>query len=196
METIPLTSGLGEEFDSFSTEVLGFKTGRGSKYAYFDNGKVQRYKTVDNEYREPSDIIVFVPSFEWFKRNAPIEMRDLFPDEKSFDVNLVLLAQGSDISPKIVDAKGNVLKSGEDLKKPGVVYLAFTTKRSDGQRVTKFYLPVAKAPRVGFNTFDMRFGEETTSRHLGNKVTEITRGKALPASQIMPWRERDPHEIS
>lgn len=187
---------LGSEFETFPTNVQIFKTAQGSRYAYFDNGKTQRYKTVEKEYREPSDILVFVPDFAWFAKNAPAEMRQKFTDEKQYETNLILLAQGRDVSVKIVDGQGMVLKSNEDLKKSGTAYIAFIPKRTDGEKEVQFYLPVAKTPKVGFYTFDMTFREDTISRHLGNKVVEVTHGAPLPASEIMPFRQRDPNEIS
>lgn len=189
-------SSLGEEFEDFPTNIRSFTTAQGSKYAYFDNGKTQRYKTSEKEYREPSDILVFVPDFTWFSTNAPAEMKSKFADEKAYDTNLILLAQGRDVSVKIVDAKGVVFQSNEDLKKPGTAYLAFIPKREDGKKEVAFYLPVAKAPKIGFSTFDMTHRTDSISRHLGNKVTEITKGAPLSASEIMPFRQRDPNEIS
>lgn len=195
-EGSPKQPGLGEEFENIPNNIRGFKTAQGSKYAFFDNGKTQRYKTVENEYREPSDLLVFVPDFAWFVANAPAEMKTKFADERAYDTNLILLAQGRDVSVKIVDKEGNVIQTSEALKEASLVYMAFIPRRTDGKKEVSFYLPVAKAPKVGFNTFDMTFRADSVSRHLGNKVVEIMEGTPLPASEIMPFRQRDPYEIS
>jgi hypothetical protein len=201
MQEEPSTSKLGEEFENPPVGIKMFRTSQCSRYAYFDNGKTQRYKEFDKEYREPQDILVFIPNFEWFSKNAPAEMRGKFSDEKKYDafINLHIYSRG--VRTKILDSKGFEMTKNEDLKKPGLVFLAFIAKEGEQKGKVLFHLPVAKSPKIGFNTFDMRLEEVDSQQtlihmHLGNTVVEVTRGEPLPASEIMSARKRNPNEVS
>ena len=168
---------------SGSGEIRGVTTERGSVYTYLPDGKTIRYKEVADKHSAPQDILVFVPDYEWVKKNAPEKdspariCNKYGCDEAQYQNLLLSYIHDDDKSCYVVNKDNKELFSNREVAETeGPVYLLFVD-RSELRPKKSFHIPVAKKPVIGFSAYDMRrFTESGTSfaqRHLGHKVTQI-----------------------
>ena len=149
-------------------------TEKGSEYKYLPDGRTQRFKKVENKYYEPQDALVFVPDFEWIKKNAPEKILKLLGEnETQYIQGLLEYIQGKGKKNYIVNKTGKKLEKNKDIAdEDGQVFLTFGDKDK-----VDFLIPVAREPKKGFYTFDTRKykenGEHKREKHLGNKIKEI-----------------------
>ena len=86
-------------------------TEMGSQYKYLDDGRTQRFKAVENDFKRPQDVLVFVPNYEWIKANAPEDyVRETF-GTTSHEYNQTLLSYVLSRGKRcyVVDAEGKSL---------------------------------------------------------------------------------------
>lgn len=164
-------------------------TAKGSIYKYLEDGRTQRYKTAEKEgvekKKEPQDAIVYIPDFDWVKKNASKENLEKIIGEydNSFEYEQTLLHyvhdKGKAIS--ISGMNGEALNTNSEIAAyKNQIYLNFG---ENGK--THFSIPVSRKPKVGFSTFDTRTykkdGNVWTEKHIGNKVATIKlKQKELP----------------
>ncbi|VVB61402.1 Uncharacterised protein [uncultured archaeon] len=159
-----------------SLEIDFVETAKGSVYKYLPDGRTQRFKKAENKMKEPQDALVFVPPYDWVWKSAPKELiaNNAFGEnELIYDEILLSYVQGEGKKNYIVDRNGRKLETNKQIAQTnGDVYLTF----GDAKKVD-FYIPVSKAPKLGWCTYDTRKymnGAQTMrERHLGNKVVKI-----------------------
>lgn len=154
-------------------------TAKGSVYSYLPDGRTQRYKAATGETFEPTDVLVFVPPWEKVEGMMISHYPEVFErvtDDFDYEQLLLRYVQLDGKRVVIIDQDANQIKTQEDADAANRLFLAFidTLKNTHD-----FSLPVAKDARIGFQTFDASYmtddaGVEKRSRHLGNKVVEIT----------------------
>lgn len=163
------------------SDVESVETAKGSTYRYLPDGSTQRFKKVENREYKAQSALVYVPDYEWVKRNAPPEVLEKLGDnEHAYSQILLEYVQNplksEDKKVYIVDKNGRKIETNQEIEvaeKP--IFLTFLSKG-----VTDFSIPVFHKPKVGFSTFDTRVyidektGERMRERHLGNKVVKIT----------------------
>jgi hypothetical protein len=149
-------------------------TEKGSEYKFLPDGRTQRFKKIEGKQYEPQDALVFVPDFEWVKKNAPEKILKLLGENKAqYEQTLLSYVQGKGKKIYIIDKTGKKLEKNKDiLAAEGQVFLTFGDKDK-----VDFSIPVAKEPKIGFYTFDTRKYKEgdeyKRERHLGNRIIEI-----------------------
>lgn len=149
-------------------------TEKGSEYNFLPDGRTQRFKKAENKQYEPQDAIVFVPDFEWVKKNAPEKILKLLGENKAqYEQMILSYVQGKGKKNYIIDKSGKKLEKNIDITSAeGQVFLTFGDENN-----VDFSIPVAREPKVGFYTYDTRKykeGDETKrERHLGNRIIEI-----------------------
>lgn len=152
-------------------------TAQGSVYRYLPDGRTQRFKTVEGKEYAPMDLLVFVPGFDWVKRNAPPHILRRFDNELQYEQDILGGVQLPGHKSYIVDATGKRLETNADVRaaaKTGPIFYAYGIV---GQPFTA--IPVSPKPIVGFHAYDSMCGPEQPDgthyreRHLGNKVVEI-----------------------
>ena len=155
------------------------ETGKGSTYRYLPDGTTQRFKKVEGKEYQAQSALVYVPPFEWVKKNATPEMLEkVGKEDYIYERNLLEYVQNPYKDGRkvyIVDATGKHIETNEEIKNvQGQVYLAFLKEDK-----TDFFIPVSHKPVAGYYTFDTRkyndeeTGESMRERHLGNQVVKI-----------------------
>ena len=168
---------------SGSGEIDSVVTARGSVYKYLPDGRTQRYKKVTGELNDPQDILVFVPDYEWVKKNAPergdpSRFNAIYGDNKTeYDQKQLEYRHFDGRTIDIIDKNGKIMKSNKEIAATkGNVFVAFIDKRG-GRKKVDYMIPVFRKPVIGFNTYDTRIftenGELMKEYHIGNKVTQI-----------------------
>ncbi len=153
-------------------------TAKGSVYTYLPDGRTQRFKSVEQDLKEPQDVLVFIPDIEalsnWSHYSRLPNWMKEYPNEEVMEI----LASDyvHDVNHKVVlgDSAGNTIKSNEEAVRAGELLLYFT----DSLGNTEFALPVSIEPTLGATTFDAQFfknekGEGRYKCHIGNKVVSI-----------------------
>ncbi|MEK7631438.1 MAG: hypothetical protein AAB445_01030 [Patescibacteria group bacterium] len=156
--------------------IQSVETARGSTYTYLPDGRTQRFKKVEGKEYEPQDALVYVPDFAWVPANAPKESIHMFGEnETQYDQLLLSYAQGKGKKVHIVDAKGRILKTNEDIAAlDGRLFIAC----GEGGKAD-FLIPVSREPIIGWSTYDTRIytqdEKQMQEQHLGNKVIRIVK---------------------
>jgi hypothetical protein len=155
------------------------ETANGSIYRYLEDGRTQRFKTVEGKNYEPQDLLVFVPSYEWVLKNNAQWLKERNLESRNYYEQHILehVQAGANNSTKkiwVVDLDGNKIETNEAAKNAGKIFLAFGEQ---GNLITDM-IPVSKEPIKGFYTYDSRVyeneqGEKMRERHLGNQVIDI-----------------------
>jgi hypothetical protein len=166
-------SRLESNTDSAEVEL---ETARGSVYTYLPDGRTQRYKKATGERKEPKDVLVFIPDYNWIVKNAQVILENkkhiVGEDEVEYLEILVDYVHGTGRDIRVIDSQGKELKTNEEVAKAERPCCAFLTKGN-----VDFYLPVTGKPHLGFFTFDTRRfnsgGQWFRSNHVGNKVIRI-----------------------
>ncbi len=170
---------VGESENFAWDDIEMVETGMGSTYRYLPDGTTQRFKKVEGKEYDPQAALVYVPDFEWIKKNASPEMlKKVGEEDYIYEQRLLEYVQNPRKDGRkvyIVDAAGRRIETNEEIKGAGgKIYLAFL--RGDK---TDFFIPVSHKPKLGFYTFDTRHytdeetAEEMRERHLGNQVVKI-----------------------
>ncbi len=158
-------------------DVESVVTAKGSTYLYLPDGTTQRMKKVEGKEYPPQSALVYVPDYEWVKKNfRPDKLETTFGDNPGTYVEtLVSYVQGKDKKCYLVDAEGNKLETNQELRdSKGSIFLTFGDEQN-----TDFTIPVTVDPTVGYMTYDSRkykddeTGEDKRERHLGNPVIKI-----------------------
>lgn len=167
---VPENSTMVVETEETPTQVVDknqitFKTGKGSVYTYLPDGKIQRFKTVENKQYEPQDLIVFVK----FKN---------FGQEQNFLAG-VQDRKRSGTKVYVIDKQGNTYSKNADIKDKDVALALVDTKTNKVIDIVE----TKKEPTIGYSTYDERRyvenGEPMRSMHIGNKVTEISNNNSV-----------------
>lgn len=158
-------------------EVEAVMTARGSVYSYLPDGTTQRTKKTEGKEYSPQTALVYVPGYEWVKRNfRPDKLETTFGDNSGTYVEtLVGYVQGKDKKCYLVNREGKKLETNAELRAvEGSIFLTF----GDEEKVD-FMIPVTVDPTVGYMTYDSRkyrneeTGEMEREKHLGNPVVKI-----------------------
>jgi hypothetical protein len=158
-------------------DVESVVTAKGSTYSYLPDGTTQRIKKVEGKEYPPQSALVYVPDYEWVKKNfRPDKLETIFGDNPGTYVEtLVGYIQGKDKKCYLVDQEGNKLETNQELRdSKGPIFLTFGDEQN-----TDFMIPVTVDPTVGYMTYDSRkykdneTGEYKRERHLGNPVIKI-----------------------
>ncbi|MFB6246328.1 MAG: hypothetical protein ABEI74_01920 [Candidatus Pacearchaeota archaeon] len=153
-----------------------FETGKGSVYKYLPNWKTQRFKKIENETKDPSDAIVFIPNYEWFQENINTDItKTLGNNEEEMNQIFLEYIHSKPGRTYINDSEGKILRNNMEIHlNQGPTLLSFVKNKE-----LDFYIPVAKDPRIGFQPYDTRTyqknGTRMRSSHIGHKVTSIHR---------------------
>lgn len=164
------------------------ETAKGSTYRYLPDGRTQRFKKVEGREYEPQTALVYVPDFEWVKKNAPTHVLEKFENRAMYEEVLLEYVRNPHKDGRatyIVDAKGKYVETNKEIweikQSGGQIYLAFSKHNH-----ADFLIPVSHKPLLGWMTFDTRTyddeetGERMRERHLGNPVVKITLKQDLP----------------
>lgn len=149
-------------------------TAKGSIYEYLPDGRTQRFQTIEGIKHDPQDALVFVPDYEWVKKNASPGMLNILGETPAqYNQTLLEYAQGKGKKCYIIDQRGMKLDTNALIAEAeGAIFLAF----GDGEKID-FSIPVSRKPKLGYYTFDTRIFEDEEGRkrerHLGNRVIEI-----------------------
>lgn len=152
-------------------------TEKGSVYKYLPDGRTQRYKKVEDKNHESQDALVYIPNFEWMKKNASKENLEKIVGEynssSGFEQELLHYVHDSGKVVQISGISGEPLNTNHEIAAyKNQIFLNFG---ENGK--THFSIPVSRKPKVGFNTFDTRTykkdGNIWTEKHIGNKVATI-----------------------
>jgi hypothetical protein len=166
-------------------EPVSFTTEKGSIYTYTPDGKILRYKKVENKFEEPQDAIVFIPDLGWVSENAPENFSKKFKDEDDYLDQLLRYVHEKDKYIFIVDSQGKQLKTNREIKdsesQGNNIYLTFGEfdPTSPNRFKNHFRIPVATKPKKNYSTFDIgesknEKGQTVVTRHIGHKVVDIT----------------------
>ncbi|HRH31360.1 MAG TPA: hypothetical protein PK950_01715 [Candidatus Paceibacterota bacterium] len=170
----PISNNENAKENNERRKVSSFETEKGSTYQYLENGKIARHKKATGEDFE-MNVAVFIPSWSWFKQNAPEKFIKKFEDNRlEFEEFILGYVQGKHEGKKIfiVDIDGKKIDTTDALDKAEKVFLYF------GDEVTTdLMMPVSKEAVLDFLVFDtrkFRDGEEWKRQsHIGNKVVKI-----------------------
>ncbi|MEZ4114225.1 MAG: hypothetical protein R3B65_02130 [Candidatus Paceibacterota bacterium] len=158
-------------------DVESVVTAKGSTYSYLPNGTTQRMKKVEGKEYAPQSALVYVPDYEWVKKNFhPDKLERMFGDNPGTYVEtLVGYVQNEDKKCYLVDQEGRKLETNQELRDvTGPIFLTFGDEQN-----TDFMIPVTVDPTIGYITYDSRkykdekTGEYKRERHLGNPVIKI-----------------------
>ncbi|HZZ99281.1 MAG TPA: hypothetical protein VFK07_01045 [Candidatus Paceibacterota bacterium] len=172
MEKIPRPEKLEDK------KIRRFKTAMGSVYEYLPDGRTQRFKTVENDKKEPMDQIVFIPPWNLVKDGAKQNYPKIFENidtEGLYEALLLDYVYKNGKTIRVVDETSKELSNNQEIKDAKKVFILCLDK--DNQ-TNSFYLPVSKEPKIGWNTYDTskytgEDGKLYRTKHIGNKVTEI-----------------------
>lgn len=160
------------KFEQKDKPVSSFTTEKGSVYSYLEDGRIERYKKVTDEYLEPSNAIVFIPTWEWISTHAPKDFLDRFENQLIFEQEMLGYIHSEEKNVYIVDKNGSKLDDQEKIKTAENVYLYFGTKQG-----VDFVIPVQKDPQIGYKPFDTTKYETAEGwkrrRHIGSSIIEI-----------------------
>ncbi len=150
-----------------------------------NDGRTQRFKTVEESLKEPEDVLVFVPPWERVKDR----IREIYPTifsavttEEEYIHILLKYVHLEGRTVRVIDGFQEEILTNkeashayqEGLQGKGNLFLAFIDKIDSTK---SFTLPVSAIPKIDYLTFDTSKYEENgrtmRSRHLGNKVVEI-----------------------
>jgi hypothetical protein len=153
-------------------------TSKGSVYTYLPDGRTQRYKTVEQDLKEPQNILVYIPDLSSLKnwqhfQKLPEWFRE-YPNKQVMEILAADYVQNENKSVFLKDVSGKIIKDNVEAASKETL-LCFIDKES-GQ--IEFALPVVTEPVIGFTTFDARFyqndkGENKYKCHIGNDVINI-----------------------
>ena len=154
-------------------------TSKGSVYSYLNNGKTQRFKTVEGETKEPQDVLVYIPQISTLKTWKNFER---LPEWiKEYDNNQVMEILANDYvhnKTKMIilgDGSYKTINSNQEAARAENIFLFFVD--IDTKEI-EFALPVSVDPSIGSTTFDARTykddnDHEKYSCHIGNEVVSI-----------------------
>ncbi len=169
--------GVQEQKDNSSfSEIM---TAHGSVYKKLPDGRTQRMKTAAGELHEPQDVLVFIPPWDVLKDEAKKLYPDIFAgidNQAMYEQILLEYAQFPEKTIRVIDINGKEIENNTKLKETSKPYLSFIDKNNPKN---SFSIPVAKDPKIGYQTFDTRKfiddeGIPSRERHIGNAVTQIS----------------------
>lgn len=172
-----LKSEMGESDENTILLPKKIITAEGSEYTYLENGKTQRFKTVEQDMKEQQDVLVFIPRINSLKEWAHYDHLPNWVKEYTDDQVKEILAReyvhNTSRRVFLVDGSGKIIRNNQEASVASELLLSF-----GNQETTDFALPVSTDPSLGSNTFDARFfkneaGEDVYSCHIGNTVINI-----------------------
>lgn len=170
-----------ETLEQKLADVESFETSQGSRYNVLKDGRTQRYKTAEDDQRDPHNATVFIPDFETLRRAIPKEnfREDLFGDDKkTYDQKLDQLFYSKRYKFHIIDKNGKILEDQRSISQAGAGI--FLTVEREGK--VEAYIPVTPSPRTGFSVYQTTKGNGERRMHLGHPVTKITYRNGKTAS--------------
>ncbi|MDQ5951187.1 MAG: hypothetical protein QG639_464 [Patescibacteria group bacterium] len=162
-----------------------FATSKGSQYYLLSDGRTQRFKAALQEWHQPQDIIVFVPSYQVLLNLRPSNMTEA-DFQGMYGINETQFVQ--DILEMLHDtANGKRKWRASIVNQDGIELRSNAEKSTAKQLFLKFqstssakvvFIPVSAMPRMEYQPFDKRWfvenGSSMSSQHLGNKIVSIS----------------------
>lgn len=153
-------------------------TAKGSVYTYLDDGRTQRFKSVEGEMKEPQNVLTFIPRIDSIGDWEHFERLPDWIKENDNDQVMEILASDYIHNPNkrvvLTNESNEIVRSNADATKAKSLLLQFVDNATNQ---TEFALPVSSKPEIGATTYDARYfdkdGKEHMSAHIGNAVTSI-----------------------
>ncbi len=176
---------LSEEFYKMPSGIRTVKTEDGSEYKYLTDGRIQRYDPVEDAYYPPVDILVYIPDYEWIKKNVPKVLRDryTFDDDDDYSKNILNHLNNIQDLILVVDQDGEEVRERAEMENAEKLFLKLVERDEYNKVINKLYIPVAKSPVVKFRTFGKSWHIEeeidlvSTEAHISDEVAEVFEGE-------------------